>query len=115
MPVDEKYVKIFLEEAEELLERLGQRLLQLEQDPADREAHRSAMRLAHTVKGSARMVGLAEVSRQAHELENLLREAEAGGFGPDTVSRLLQGVDRLRGELGQTGSPSPPPPPRPPT
>ncbi len=110
MSVDEKYVKIFLEEAEELLERLGQRLLQLEENPSDREAHRSAMRLAHTVKGSARMVGLAEISRQAHELENLLREAEAGGFGPDTVSRLLRGVDRLRGELGRAGQPTPPPP-----
>ncbi|GAB6061325.1 hybrid sensor histidine kinase/response regulator [Deferrisoma palaeochoriense] len=110
MPVDEKYVRIFLEEAEELLERLGERLLRLEQDPGDTEALRSAMRLAHTVKGSSRMVGLEAVSREAHALEDRLKAAATEGFTPDTVTELLQGVDRLRRELEGLSAPAGPPP-----
>ncbi len=113
MAVDEKYVRIFLEEAEELLERLGERLLRLEQDPGDAEALRSAMRLAHTVKGSSRMVGLEAVSREAHALEDRLKAAASEGFAPDTITQLLRGVDRLRRELGSLAAPPPPPSPEP--
>ncbi len=100
MPVERRYLQIFLEEAEDLLQRLDQRLLRLEEHPGDAEALRSAMRLAHTLKGSARMVGLVDVSQAAHTLENLLRaESEKGGFSPESVCALLRAADGIRARL----------------
>ena len=110
MPVERRYLQIFLEEAEDLLRRLDQRLLRLEEHPEDAEALRSAMRLAHTLKGSARMVGLVDVSQAAHTLENLLRaESEReGGFSPESVGALLRAADGIRTRLsGAAGRPRP--------
>ncbi len=111
MPVEQRYLQIFLEEAEDLLQRLDQRLLRLEEHPGDAEALRSAMRLAHTLKGSARMVGLVDVSQAAHTLENLLRaESEReGGFSPESVGALLRAADGIRTRLaGAAGRPRQP-------
>jgi len=105
MPVERRYLQIFLEEAEDLLQRLDQRLLRLEEHPEDAEALRSAMRLAHTLKGSARMVGLVDVSQAAHTLENLLRaESEKkGGFSSESVGALLRATDGIRTRLAGVG------------
>ncbi len=117
--VDPKYLQMFRDEAEDLVDRLIQRVLQLERDPGDRSALQSALRLLHTLKGSARMVGLVDLSGEAHGLETALQEAAGdGGLDPARVSRFLCDVDRLQRHLGLEPpalDPAPEAPPAPPT
>lgn len=97
----QKYLEMFLEEGAEILSKLNQRVLRLEQAPGDAEALASALRLAHTLKGGAKMVGLDNVSLASHELETLLKgSAEARGtFTREDASRFLGTLDAIRSAL----------------
>ena len=72
MTVQRKYLEMFLEEGAEILSKLNQRVLSLEATSDDPDALHSALRLSHTLKGGAKMVGLDNVSRAAHGLESLV-------------------------------------------
>ena len=74
----EKYLKIFRQEADELLKKIKENLLNLESHPEDKESLNTVLRAAHTLKGSARMVGLDEIGKLAHKMEDLLKALEAG-------------------------------------
>jgi two-component system chemotaxis sensor kinase CheA len=96
----DKMLALFAQEAEVRLAQLGQLLLQLEQTGADDGLIRSIYREFHTLKGSAAVTGLVEVSRAAHDLEELVDELRSGQRTPtpDVIDTLLTGADRL-GEL----------------
>lgn len=70
--VDRELAETFAEEAEEHIQNLDTRLAALEKDPANRELIREIRRTAHTLKGSAAMVGFHVVSHTAHLMEDLL-------------------------------------------
>lgn len=81
--IDEEMLEIFGEEAEELIQSIGSNLKILEKTPNDREALLEIRRNAHTLKGSAGIVGLKVLSQVAHRVEDLLdyvadHEIEAG-------------------------------------
>jgi two-component system chemotaxis sensor kinase CheA len=81
--------EIFREEAREHLSRLEKGFLDLEAAPALQE--RPALiddlfRHAHSLKGDARAVGLAELQQAAQVLENVLDDLRAK---PETVSRSV--------------------------
>jgi len=89
---------LFQQEAEELLQELSAGLLQLEEGGGGDELVRPLFRAAHTLKGSAAMMELAEVSQIAHHMEDLLGaldEGRARADGP-TVTLLLDGVDGIQ-------------------
>lgn len=79
MVVAGKYLEIFVDEGRDLVKRVGARLLRIEEAPEDLGAMESALRMVHTLKGSSKMVGLDNISRGAHALENLLKEFSVGG------------------------------------
>jgi two-component system chemotaxis sensor kinase CheA len=95
---------LFVQEAEVRLAQLGELLLQLEQAPADQTLIRSVFRELHTLKGSAAVVGLIEVSLIAHELEELVEElrAERSVVTPEVIDALLAGTDRLTAAIAGT-------------
>ncbi len=68
----EDLVELFLEEAEEHLHVIGSRLAALEEDPARKPALQEVRRSVHTLKGASAMVGLREMSKIAHRMEDLL-------------------------------------------
>lgn len=97
-----KYLDIFLREAEEHLSALQKGLLRLEREPADAALIHDVLRNAHTLKGSARMLGYDDISSIAHRLEDLLKEIEDGirEVGPATVDILLRGADAIAALTG---------------
>ena len=69
--LDAELLEIFLIEATEVLDTVLANRAQLEQNPGDREALRSARRQFHTIKGSGRMVGLNELGELAYDVEKI--------------------------------------------
>lgn len=70
--IDEEMLEVFAMEAEDLLRNIQTNLGILESDPNQREALLEIRRNAHTLKGSAGIVGLKPLSELAHRVEDLL-------------------------------------------
>ena len=100
---------LFAQEAELRLGSLDQLLLELERRPADVELIRSIFREIHTLKGSSAIAGLDDVSRLAHQLEEVMEDLRNGQrlATPEVIDALLAGVDRLGGLI--MGQPDPVP------
>ena len=93
--IDPELVEIFLEEAEEVLETASNALDTWE--GGDTSLVPALQRDLHTLKGGARMAGIAAIGDLAHELENLYEGFNNGRFNADAdLFRLLhQCHDRL--------------------
>jgi chemosensory pili system protein ChpA (sensor histidine kinase/response regulator) len=70
--VDEEILDIFLEEAEEEIERIKEFFPKWEQNSGDEEALVTIRRSFHTLKGSGRLVGAQLIGEFAWNYENLL-------------------------------------------
>lgn len=68
----DEILNIFREETEEIIQRLNNNLLQLENTPNDKEKLVYMFRDAHSLKGAARMIGFNNIQRLAHKIEDLL-------------------------------------------
>jgi len=87
----------FREEAGEHLDALQAALLALEKEPGRRELVDELLRKAHTLKGSASMVGLPPISETAHALESVLVLIRSGALGGEGVFDALHAaLDGLR-------------------
>ncbi len=78
MANNDQFIETFREEALELLEKLENYLLELEQNPSDRETLSAVFRVMHTIKGSAAMFGLERISEFSHEVESILAALRDG-------------------------------------
>jgi two-component system chemotaxis sensor kinase CheA len=97
--------QLFADEAATRLNRLSEELVTLESESAavpDPELVASVFRDAHTLKGSAGMMGFTPFANVAHRMEDLLDEVRSGNRPPSTalVDALLRAVDGLRVNLG---------------
>ena len=92
-----KYLDIFLKEAQEHLDSLQANLLILEKEPGNKPLIHELLRNAHTLKGSARMLGFEGISLIGHRMEDFLKEMEDGERSVDSasVNLLLQGTDAI--------------------
>jgi two-component system chemotaxis sensor kinase CheA len=88
----------FQREAEELLMALEEGLLELESAADSAETIDRLFRAAHTLKGNAGMVGLTEIVRLTHVLENVLDRLRARSLvaSETVVEALLSGFDALK-------------------
>jgi two-component system, chemotaxis family, sensor kinase CheA len=86
-------------EGRELVAELEQGLLRLEQghDRGDAELVNAMFRAAHTIKGSAGILGINGLGRFTHHVETLLDRVRAGEplLSDDMVSRLLACCDHM--------------------
>jgi CheY-like chemotaxis protein len=96
------YLDEFRAEADEHLRALDDQLLHLERDPGDPAPIRAMFLSAHTIKGGAAMLGLADVQGLAHALEDeLARLRDAGGsLDATTADLLFRATDVLRDLVG---------------
>jgi chemotaxis protein histidine kinase CheA len=101
---DPELLATFRAEVEERLASLQAGLLQLENHQSPRQVVTSLFRDAHTVKGSARMLGLEGVLHVAHSMEDLLGALRDGRFAvrKDHVDLLLAACDAIARALPGT-------------
>jgi two-component system chemotaxis sensor kinase CheA len=94
---DEELTQLFAQEASTRVARLWEQLLQLEQTPNDPELVASLFREAHTIKGSAFVLGFNDVGRVAHALEDVLERLRSGEriASSDLIDGLLKATDEL--------------------
>ncbi|XHR27422.1 MAG: hybrid sensor histidine kinase/response regulator [Chthoniobacteraceae bacterium] len=90
-------IDLFHQEAENQTAVLTRDLLALEHDPADPARLEELMRAAHSLKGAARIVGLAAAVKVAHAMEDCFVAAQNGQtrLGEEAVDVLLKSVDLL--------------------
>jgi two-component system, chemotaxis family, sensor kinase CheA len=88
----------FISEAAEQIEALETLLLELEEQPDNRELLDSLFRCAHTVKGSAGIFGLNRVVEFTHHVETLLDKMRDGDISltPSISTLLLQCNDQIK-------------------
>jgi len=68
----EEILNIFRGETEEIIQKLNNNLLQLENNPNNKDLLVYLFRDAHSLKGAARMIGFNNIQRLAHKIEDVL-------------------------------------------
>lgn len=104
--IGEGHLQDFLEEAEEILDGLGNALLQLEKNPqGDKELINDLFRYFHNLKGNSGIIGFKELNALTHEAETLLGRVRKGELAPsrglidlllavsDAMAEILSHVD----------------------
>ncbi len=91
-------LKIFVQEAEDLLELLEESIVMLEQDSQAEDLLNDIFREAHTLKGSSGMLGLDDMTHLTHAMEDLLDRVRKGELAvtPELVDALLMSLDGLK-------------------
>ena len=101
----------FRVEARELLDGLSQGVLLLEKNPSSQPSEGVArlLRLAHTLKGAARVVMQPKIAERAHSVEGILTTHRESALPLDKVqvSALLLLLDEISSHLAEIASPAP--------
>lgn len=112
LDTDDEILQDFLVEAGEILERLNEELVELEQSPDDKEMLNGVFRSFHTIKGGASFLGLdglVDVCHRAEDVFNILRNGERSVDGDlmDTVLQVLDVVNSMFAEVQGGEMPTP--------
>ncbi|OGW51950.1 MAG: hypothetical protein A2Z50_01790 [Nitrospirae bacterium RBG_19FT_COMBO_42_15] len=88
---------IFREEGTEYLQKLGDCLLHLEKDPKNTSVLEEIFRNAHNLKGAARILGLTEIARIAHDLESIFSLAKDGKLAitSERIDAITESIDAM--------------------
>ena len=97
----------FRVEAREILDGLGRGILQLEKGTTP-ETTASLLRLAHTLKGAARVVRQPRIAEHAHAIEEALAPVRDSGatVGRELTDRLLGLADAIAAEVAALDAPA---------
>ena len=93
--VDEDILQDFLVEAGEILEQLQEQLVDLENNPEDKDLLNAIFRGYHTVKGGAGFLSLTELVEICHGAENVFDVMRNGqrSLTPELMDVILQATD----------------------
>ncbi len=107
-PEVNEFLGIFKMEAQELLEVLNQGALDLEESPDNADVISELARAAHTLKGSAKMMGFDDISSVAHKLEDRLMSIRDGDeqMTPEVGDLIFSSLDAINALL-EGGAPPP--------
>ena len=73
-----KYIKMFVSESQEHLQKMDGLLLALEQNGGDRAAIDTLFREAHSLKGMSASMGYEELAKVSHRMEDFLDRFRGG-------------------------------------
>jgi two-component system chemotaxis sensor kinase CheA len=91
-------IESFRSESEEILDRVEELLLRLEQSPGDDDLLNEIFRGAHTIKGNAACLQFDDLTAFAHVVEEVLESLRNGAAQPTgaCISLLLESADVMR-------------------
>jgi two-component system chemotaxis sensor kinase CheA len=103
---DPEIMRMFCDEATDLLGDIEQGVLVLETRPDDPDTLATVFRAFHTFKGNAGMLSLAAPQMLAHELESLLDAARRGTLllDRDAIDVILGGADAFARFVTETAT-----------
>ncbi|PWH17742.1 MAG: chemotaxis protein CheA [Anaerolineae bacterium] len=104
--ITEEELPIFRAEAEDQLQILEEGLVQLERKSQDQELVQALFRAAHTLKGSAGMIGHKRMVELTHALETVLDGVRKQALEPSSelIDVMLESLDSLHQLLDEVGS-----------
>ncbi|MBP7653615.1 chemotaxis protein CheW [Candidatus Dependentiae bacterium] len=93
-----EFINDFICETDEMLQSGEQQFLILENQPDNAEAINTVFRNIHSIKGSAGFMGLKEISKLSHTMENILDKCRNNELkiNESIISVLLQSLDFLK-------------------
>lgn len=111
---DRELLADFLVEGGEIMEELGEQLVELEQRPDDSDLLNSIFRSFHTIKGGAGFLGINPMVDLCHAAEDVFDRLREGGLvaDQDLMDDALQALDHVQAmfdALRQDQEPSPAP------
>jgi len=98
--------KAFLEEAEELCQKLGDSLLALETDRGNTDVVNEVFRLTHSLKSESALMGFTALSELAHRMEDVLGSVREGRLvlekpvmdgifaGSDLIAEMMAAISK---------------------
>jgi len=94
--------KYFMIEADELLEKINRDILEFEKKTEDPNLLKSLFRYAHTLKGAAHVVGLLNISKLAHLIEEIFTRTRDSNLQitGEMVTLILETLDLIRNIIG---------------
>ncbi|MFK7852879.1 MAG: chemotaxis protein CheW [Granulosicoccus sp.] len=97
----QEVLKDFLQESFENLDQVDSELIELEEDPDNRDLLSSIFRTMHTIKGTCGFFGFEKLEKVTHIGENLLVKLRDGEYSisEEIATGLLGMVDAVRGML----------------
>lgn len=97
--IDEEILEIFLEESDDLIEGIEESVHQWQNNHDDTAQMAELQRLLHTLKGGARLAGMAQVGDYSHDFESYLIQADnqhhGGAFPDEFFARMQFYTDQL--------------------
>lgn len=114
LDTDDEILNDFLVEASELLDGLGEQLVELERTPDDKDLLNSVFRSFHTIKGGAGFLNLENLVKICHRSEdvfNLLRQGQrqVDSNLMDIILQVLDVLNRMFDEIRSGEEPAPAP------
>lgn len=93
----------FITETNESLAAIDVQLVNLEQNPNDKNLLSSIFRLMHTIKGTCGFLGLPRLETVAHRAENVMGRFRDGSLEvtPDYVTLIFESIDRIKYIIGE--------------
>ncbi len=100
---DESLMRDFIAEGLEYIEEIEVNILNLENEPENKEYINTIFRPFHSIKGVASFLNLEKIRSLAHSLENLLDKARNGEISVTAplIDVVLDGSDALKTLIGQ--------------
>ena len=106
--IDPEELQVFMQEADEQLQLLDEDLVKLERDSGNTSLLQEIFRAAHTIKGSAGMLGFRPMADVAHVMESALDRVRHGtlDLSTEVADALLASLDVLRALKEELAAPS---------
>ena len=100
---DESLLRDFIVEGLEYINEIEVNILNLEQDPGNKDCVNSIFRPFHSIKGVASFLNLENIRALAHDLESLLDKVRNNELSvtSQVIDIILDGADALKAMIGQ--------------